>query len=99
MDRCPRRPRCRRGPGRDLGTSATDLAARFEDVGVAAIIYTDIDRDGVFAGLNLEATLALADAVAIPVIASGGLASLADVERLLEPRYRKLAGAVAGRAL
>ncbi|MGD9740544.1 MAG: 1-(5-phosphoribosyl)-5-[(5-phosphoribosylamino)methylideneamino]imidazole-4-carboxamide isomerase [Bauldia sp.] len=79
--------------------AAADLARRFEDAGVAAIIYTDIDRDGVFAGLNLDATLALADAVSIPVIASGGLASLADVERLLEPRYRKLAGAVAGRAL
>lgn len=79
--------------------AAVDLARRFEDAGVAAIIYTDIDRDGVLAGLNLDATLALADAVSIPVIASGGLASLADVERLLLPRYRKLAGAVTGRAL
>ena len=58
---------------------AIDLARRFEDAGVAAIIYTDIDRDGVLAGLNIEATLALARAVSIPVIASGGLASLADV--------------------
>jgi phosphoribosylformimino-5-aminoimidazole carboxamide ribotide isomerase len=79
--------------------SAIDLAKRFEDAGVAAIVYTDIDRDGVFAGLNLDATLALAEAVSIPVIASGGLASLADVERLTEPRYKKLAGAIAGRAL
>jgi len=79
--------------------AAADLARRFEDAGVAAIIYTDIDRDGVFAGLNLEATLALAEAVSIPVIASGGLASLADVDRLAEPRYRRLAGAIAGRAL
>ncbi len=79
--------------------AAVDLARRFEDAGVAAIIYTDIDRDGVFAGLNLEATLALAEAVSIPVIASGGLASLADVDRLAEPRYRRLAGAIAGRAL
>jgi len=79
--------------------SSIDLARRFEDAGVAAIIYTDIERDGVFAGLNLDATLAMADAVSIPVIASGGLASLADVERLTGPQYRKLAGAIAGRAL
>jgi phosphoribosylformimino-5-aminoimidazole carboxamide ribotide isomerase len=78
---------------------AIDLGRRFADAGVAAIVYTDIDRDGVFAGLNLDATLALAEAVSIPVIASGGLASLADVERLTEPRYKKLAGAIAGRAL
>lgn len=79
--------------------TAIDLAKRFEDAGVAAIIYTDIDRDGILAGLNFDATLALAEAVSIPVIASGGLASISDVERLLDPRYRKLAGAVAGRAL
>jgi phosphoribosylformimino-5-aminoimidazole carboxamide ribotide isomerase len=79
--------------------AAVDLARRFEDAGVAAIIYTDIERDGVLAGLNLDATVALADAVSIPVIASGGLASLTDVERLVSVRYRKLAGAIAGRAL
>jgi phosphoribosylformimino-5-aminoimidazole carboxamide ribotide isomerase len=79
--------------------SALDIARRFEDAGVAAIIYTDIARDGLLKGLNLEATIALADAVAIPVIASGGLASLADVQALLEPRARKLGGAIAGRAL
>lgn len=78
---------------------AVDLARQFEDAGVAAIIYTDIARDGVLAGLNLDATLALAEAVSIPVIASGGLASLTDVERLLDPAYRKLAGAITGRAL
>ena len=78
---------------------AIDLARRFEDAGVAAIIYTDIDRDGVLAGLNIEATLALARAVSIPVIASGGLASLADVERLLEPDCAILEGAISGRAL
>ena len=61
---------------------ATDLAKRFEDAGVAAIIYTDIDRDGVLTGINWEATIALANAVSIPVIASGGLASMADIERL-----------------
>jgi phosphoribosylformimino-5-aminoimidazole carboxamide ribotide isomerase len=79
--------------------SALDIARRFEDAGVAAIIYTDIARDGLLKGLNLDATIALADAVAIPVIASGGLAALADVEALLEPRARKLGGAIAGRAL
>ncbi len=78
---------------------AIELARRFEDAGVAAIIYTDIDRDGVLAGLNLEATLALARAVSIPVIASGGLASLDDVRRLIAPDAWVLAGAVTGRAL
>jgi len=79
--------------------AALDVARRFEDAGVAAIIYTDIARDGLLKGLNLEATIALADAVSIPVIASGGLASLEDVRALLSPRSRKLAGAIAGRAL
>jgi phosphoribosylformimino-5-aminoimidazole carboxamide ribotide isomerase len=79
--------------------STLDIARRFEDAGVAAIIYTDIARDGLLKGLNLDATIALADAVAIPVIASGGLASLADIEALVAPRATKLAGAIAGRAL
>src|SRR5262245_8967630 len=79
--------------------TAVDLARRFEDAGVAAIIYTDIDRDGVLKGLNLPATLALADAVSIPVIASGGLAGIDDIKALLEPRYAKLEGAITGRAL
>jgi phosphoribosylformimino-5-aminoimidazole carboxamide ribotide isomerase len=79
--------------------SALDIARRFEDAGVAAIIYTDVARDGMLKGLNLDATIALADAVAIPVVASGGLASIADVERLIEPRAQKLEGAIAGRAL
>jgi phosphoribosylformimino-5-aminoimidazole carboxamide ribotide isomerase len=76
-----------------------DLAAKFEDAGVAAIIYTDINRDGALKGLNIEATLALADAISIPVIASGGLASLADVKRLVQPDCAKLEGAITGRAL
>lgn len=76
-----------------------DLAARFEDAGVAAIIYTDIERDGVLKGLNLPATAALAGATSIPVIASGGLASMADVEALLRPEYARLEGAITGRAL
>ena len=79
--------------------SVLEIARRFEDVGVAAIIYTDISRDGLLKGLNLDATIALAEAVSIPVIASGGLASLDDVSRLLAPRAKKLAGAIAGRAL
>ena len=76
-----------------------DIAGRFEDAGVAAIVYTDIARDGMLKGLNIDATIALADAVSIPVIASGGLASLDDVRALLHPRAKKLAGAIAGRAL
>jgi phosphoribosylformimino-5-aminoimidazole carboxamide ribotide isomerase len=79
--------------------TATELAKRFEDAGVAAIIYTDISRDGLLCGLNLEATAALARAVTIPVIASGGLASIADIERLVSPEYAMLGGAIAGRAL
>jgi phosphoribosylformimino-5-aminoimidazole carboxamide ribotide isomerase len=78
---------------------AVELGKRFEDAGVAAIIYTDIDRDGILKGLNIEATLKLANAVAIPVIASGGLASLQDVERLLQPDCVLLEGAISGRAL
>ena len=79
--------------------TAEELGRRFEDAGVAAIIYTDIARDGILKGLNIEMTLALAQAVSIPVIASGGLASIADIERLLEPDCKALAGAISGRAL
>jgi phosphoribosylformimino-5-aminoimidazole carboxamide ribotide isomerase len=79
--------------------TAEELGRRFEDVGVAALIYTDIARDGILKGLNIPMTLALAQAVSIPVIASGGLASLADVQRLLEPDCAALAGAITGRAL
>jgi phosphoribosylformimino-5-aminoimidazole carboxamide ribotide isomerase len=78
---------------------AIELGKRFEDAGVAAIIYTDINRDGILKGLNIEATLKLARAVSIPVIASGGLASLADIERLLRPDCAILEGAISGRAL
>jgi phosphoribosylformimino-5-aminoimidazole carboxamide ribotide isomerase len=78
---------------------ALDLARRFEDAGVAAIIHTDIARDGLLAGLDLAAAVALAEATATPVIASGGLASIEDVKALLAPRANKLAGAIAGRAL
>ena len=79
--------------------SAHEIAMRFEDAGVAAIIHTDISRDGLLRGLNLDATISLADAVTVPVIASGGLASMDDIRQLLEPRAKKLAGAIAGRAL
>jgi phosphoribosylformimino-5-aminoimidazole carboxamide ribotide isomerase len=79
--------------------SAIDLARRFEDAGVSAIIYTDIERDGVLKGLNLPATAELARATSIPVIASGGLASIADVQALMQPEYRLLEGAITGRAL
>mgnify|MGYP005847511219 CR=1 FL=1 len=78
---------------------ALDLARRFEDAGVAAIIHTDIARDGVLAGLNLKAAAELARAVSIPVIASGGLASIDDVHALLRPDYALLEGAIVGRAL
>jgi len=79
--------------------SALELAQRFENAGVAAIVYTDVARDGMLQGLNLDATIALAEAISIPVIASGGLASLDDVRALMQPRAHKLAGAIAGRAL
>jgi phosphoribosylformimino-5-aminoimidazole carboxamide ribotide isomerase len=79
--------------------SALDIARRFEDAGVAAIIYTDVARDGMLKGINWDATVALADTISIPVIASGGLASIDDIKALLEPRARKLEGAIAGRAL
>ena len=79
--------------------SALDMARRFEDVGVSAIVYTDIARDGMLKGLNLDATVALADSISIPVIASGGLASIEDIKAILSPRAGKLAGVIAGRAL
>jgi phosphoribosylformimino-5-aminoimidazole carboxamide ribotide isomerase len=79
--------------------TALEIARRFEDAGVSAIVYTDIARDGLLKGLNLDATIALAEAISVPVIASGGLASIEDVRQLLEPRAKKLQGAIAGRAL
>jgi phosphoribosylformimino-5-aminoimidazole carboxamide ribotide isomerase len=79
--------------------TALDLARRFEDAGVSAIIFTDIDRDGILKGLNLPATVALARAVRIPVIASGGLASMQDIHDLLAPENAGIEGAITGRAL
>ena len=79
--------------------AATDLARRFSDAGVSAIIFTDVDRDGILKGLNIESTLELAQAVPIPVIASGGLASMNDINLMLHPDCRILEGAISGRAL
>ncbi|HRE22099.1 MAG TPA: 1-(5-phosphoribosyl)-5-[(5-phosphoribosylamino)methylideneamino]imidazole-4-carboxamide isomerase [Rhabdaerophilum sp.] len=78
---------------------AVDLGKRFEDAGVAAIIYTNIARDGMLSGLDFEGTIALGHALSIPVIASGGLASIKDIERLVQPDCARLAGAITGRAL
>ena len=75
------------------------LAARFEDAGVAALIYTDIDRDGLLKGVNIEATHKLAQATSIPVIASGGLAGLDDIKALLPLAGDGIIGAISGRAL
>ncbi|MEY4091560.1 MAG: 1-(5-phosphoribosyl)-5-[(5-phosphoribosylamino)methylideneamino]imidazole-4-carboxamide isomerase [Pseudomonadota bacterium] len=79
--------------------SSIELGQRFQDAGVSAIIYTDISRDGLLKGLNIESTLALAQALTIPVIASGGLASIDDIERLTKPDCAILEGAITGRAL
>ncbi|CAM5457184.1 bifunctional 1-(5-phosphoribosyl)-5-((5-phosphoribosylamino)methylideneamino)imidazole-4-carboxamide isomerase/phosphoribosylanthranilate isomerase PriA [Mycolicibacterium aubagnense] len=76
-----------------------ELAKKFEGAGVAAIIYTDIDRDGVLTGINWDSTIDLAEAVSIPVIASGGLASIADIVRMTMPDAARLEGAISGRAL
>jgi phosphoribosylformimino-5-aminoimidazole carboxamide ribotide isomerase len=76
-----------------------DIARRFEDAGVAAIIYTDVARDGMLKGINWESTIGLANAISIPVIASGGLASIDDIKRMTQPDAAKLEGAIAGRAL
>ena len=79
--------------------SSIELGQRFQDAGVSAIIYPDISRDGLLKGLKIDSTLALANALSIPVIASGGLASLDDIERLTQPDCSILEGAITGRAL
>jgi len=86
-----------KGWAEDTDIDATDLAKSFEDAGVCALIYTDINRDGAMQGPNIEATLALAQAVSIPVIASGGVSSLADLRALKATRV--ISGAISGRAL
>ena len=86
-----------RGWAEETDVDATELARAFEDAGVAAIIYTDIDRDGAMGGPNVAATAALARAADIPVIASGGVSSLDDLARLKETGV--ISGAISGRAL
>ncbi|HEX7108759.1 MAG TPA: 1-(5-phosphoribosyl)-5-[(5-phosphoribosylamino)methylideneamino]imidazole-4-carboxamide isomerase [Aestuariivirga sp.] len=87
------------GWGESSSLTAIELAQCFDDVGVTAIVFTDIDRDGILKGINFEKTLELANSVNIPVIASGGLASIKDVQRLLEPDCAILEGAISGRAI
>ena len=87
------------GWGESSSLTTVELAQCFEDAGVAAIVFTDIDRDGILKGINFEKTLELANSVNIPVIASGGLASIKDVQRLLEPDCAILEGAISGRAI
>jgi phosphoribosylformimino-5-aminoimidazole carboxamide ribotide isomerase len=87
------------GWGESSSLTAIELGKRFEDAGVTAIVFTDIDRDGILKGINFEKTLELANSVNIPVIASGGLASIKDVERLLEPDCAILEGVISGRAI
>ena len=81
------------------GHDVIDLARKFEDYGVEAVIYTDIGRDGMLTGVNVEATARLARAIRIPVIASGGLATMADVEALCEVAADGIMGAITGRAV
>jgi phosphoribosylformimino-5-aminoimidazole carboxamide ribotide isomerase len=83
----------------ESGASAVEVARRFEDAGVAALVYTDIGRDGMLSGPNFEATAALAKAVEIPVILSGGVSSLDDLVRAASCADGRLAGAIVGRAL
>ncbi|MFN3829129.1 MAG: 1-(5-phosphoribosyl)-5-[(5-phosphoribosylamino)methylideneamino]imidazole-4-carboxamide isomerase [Tepidimonas ignava] len=81
------------------GHEVVDLARKFEDYGVEAIIYTDIGRDGMLTGLNIDATVRLAQALTIPVIASGGLSSLDDIRRLCEVESEGVEGVICGRAI
>ena len=78
-----------------------DLALKFEDAGVAAIVFTDIDRDGALTGVNLQATVDLANAISIPVIASGGVADIGDIKAVMDAKNdgANLEGAISGRAL
>jgi len=81
------------------GHDVIDLAKKFQDMGVEAIIYTDIGRDGMMTGVNVEATVKLAQAIAIPVIASGGITNLDDIRRLCQVADHGIVGAITGRAI
>jgi phosphoribosylformimino-5-aminoimidazole carboxamide ribotide isomerase len=81
------------------GHEVIDLAQKFEDDGVSAILYTDIGRDGMLSGVNVEATVRLAQAVNIPILASGGIAGMADIRALCEVESEGVMGAILGRAL
>ncbi|ACM32211.1 MULTISPECIES: 1-(5-phosphoribosyl)-5-[(5-phosphoribosylamino)methylideneamino]imidazole-4-carboxamide isomerase [Diaphorobacter] len=81
------------------GHEVVDLARKFQDWGVESIIYTDIGRDGMLSGINIEATVKLAQALTIPVIASGGLAGIADIEKLCEVENEGVEGVICGRAI
>jgi len=86
-----------RGWAEKTSTSVTELAKRFEDAGVAALLFTDVGRDGLLKGVNIEATANLAEAVNIPVIASGGVAGMNDITELR--KYKKIQGVICGRAI
>jgi phosphoribosylformimino-5-aminoimidazole carboxamide ribotide isomerase len=81
------------------GHEVIDLARKFEDYGVEGVIYTDIGRDGMLSGINIEATVKLAQALTIPVIASGGLSNIADIERLCAVQFEGIDGVICGRAI
>ena len=81
------------------GHEVIDLARKFEDYGIEGVIYTDIGRDGMLSGINIEATVKLAQALTVPVIASGGLSDIADIERLCAVQWEGISGVICGRAI
>ncbi len=81
------------------GHEVIDLARKFQDYGIEGVIYTDIGRDGMLTGINIDATVKLAQALTIPVIASGGLSDIADIERLCAVEFEGISGVICGRAI
>ena len=81
------------------GHEVIDLARKFEDYGIEGVIYTDIGRDGMLSGINIEATVTLAQALTVPVIASGGLSDIADIERLCAVEFEGISGVICGRSI
>jgi phosphoribosylformimino-5-aminoimidazole carboxamide ribotide isomerase len=81
------------------GHEVVDLAKKFEDYGVEGVIYTDIGRDGMLSGINIEATVRLAQALSVPVIASGGLSNMADIDQLCAVQFEGVEGVICGRAI